>query len=100
MERAARQIVQIVPGLAPKVDGIGDYALQLARQLKLRHGVETHFVVADPTWSAGEGGSEFSAVSLASRTADDFLKTLQETSSGGSSTPLLVHVAAYGYEKR
>jgi hypothetical protein len=100
MEHAARQIVQIVPGLAPKVDGIGDYALQLARQLKRRHGIETKFLVADPTWSPGDSTPEFPATPLADRNPSEFLKTLQQVLSTDSTTPLLQHVAAYGYEKR
>src|ERR1700761_2270913 len=98
MERALRHIVQIVPGLAPKVDGIGDYALQLARQLKLRHNIDTHFVVADPSWSSGESEPEFPVSTISERTADAFLETLRQTPASKVETPLLLHVAAYGYE--
>jgi len=41
--------ISIVPRL-PEIDG-GDYALSLARQLRLDFGIEMHFIVYDPTWA-------------------------------------------------
>jgi hypothetical protein len=100
MDREVRQIVQIVPGLAPKVDGIGDYALQLARQLRRRHGIETKFLVADPAWSAGESVPEFAATNLSSRSSENFLEALRKILAAEDKTQLLVHVSPYGFEKR
>jgi hypothetical protein len=50
------QIIQIVPRLPPSVDGVGDYAYLLARQLRAAHGIQTHFVVCDPQWGKAEIG--------------------------------------------
>jgi hypothetical protein len=99
MELEDRQIVQIVPGLAPKLDGIGDYALQLARQLKLRHGISTRFLVADPAWSAGESTPEFPTSKLSRRDAAELVRALQEMQSTVG-YPILLHVSPYGYETR
>jgi hypothetical protein len=100
MEKALRQIVQIIPGLAPKVDGIGDYALQLARQLRIRHGIETKFLVAETTWSSGDSVPEFPARNLTAQSAEEFLKVLEELSPATEAAEILLHLSLYGYEKR
>ena len=43
-------IIQIVPRLPPSVDGLGDYALSLAFQMRQDFGIETHFIVGDQKW--------------------------------------------------
>ena len=42
------RILQIVPRLTPDVDGVGDYALQLANQLLDRHSILSDFLVFRP----------------------------------------------------
>lgn len=44
-----RPILQIVPQLPGTLDGVGDYALNLARELSARHGLTTTFAVARET---------------------------------------------------
>jgi hypothetical protein len=94
-------LVQIVPGLLPRVDGIGDYALQLARRLRENRNIITTFVVADPTWEGGavEG---FQAFRIPSRTPEGFLNAIVECeqSVSSKSLPLLLHFSPYGYQKR
>lgn len=94
-------LIQIVPGLFPRVDGIGDYALQLARRLREGHGIESSFVVADPTWQGGEVEG-FYATEVASRTAEAFLDSIIRCGQTNVSelTPLLLHFSPYGYQKR
>jgi glycosyltransferase involved in cell wall biosynthesis len=46
-----RTLSQIVPALNPQVDGVGDYALNLAIHLRDSHGVQTRFIVCDPEWN-------------------------------------------------
>lgn len=86
----------IIPRLPPAIDGVGDYALNLASQLRQDLGIETHFVVGDPTW-AGETQIEgfpinqvnvCSANSLFSLLPRDRLATV------------LLHYVGYGYAKR
>jgi hypothetical protein len=48
------QIIQIVSRLPPAVDGVGDYACLLAKQLRANHGIHTVFVVCDPAWGKTE----------------------------------------------
>jgi hypothetical protein len=66
MQTKAITVTQIVPALPPDVDGIGDYALQLARRLRANHGVETYFIVGDPSWK-GQEVEGFQAVSVHGR---------------------------------
>jgi hypothetical protein len=42
------QIIQIVSRLPPAIDGVGDYAYLLAKQLRAKHDIHTVFVVCDP----------------------------------------------------
>jgi hypothetical protein len=43
-----QKIVQIVPRLPPETDGVGDYSLMLAQQLRQDYQIETHFLVFQP----------------------------------------------------
>jgi hypothetical protein len=43
------KIISIVTQLLPKVDGVGDYALALARQMR-KFSIDTHFIVCNTEW--------------------------------------------------
>ena len=98
---ASMNLIQIVPGLLPKFDGIGDYAMQIARRLRERHQINTSFIVGDPAWEGGEVEG-FYAAKIASRTADGLLDavTACERAIQSESVPLLLHFSPYGYQKR
>ena len=72
-------IIQIVPQLLPVINGVGDYALNLARQLREDFGIETHFIVNDPHWQGEELIENFSISKFCDqawsrkKTIDDFL---------------------------
>ncbi|MFL6210391.1 MAG: glycosyltransferase [Pyrinomonadaceae bacterium] len=91
-----KQIVSIIPRLPPIVDGIGDYALSLARALREQGGVETNFVVGDPTWEGPESVAGFAVQRLAVRDAGALLELLPS----GQSATLLLHYEGYGYANR
>src|ERR1700710_815786 len=95
-------LIQIVPSLWPAVDGIGDYALQLARQLRALSGVETTFVVCDPSWPEELWSGEFKAVGLKKRSEKLLLGEVLRllTSQAKSSSRLLLHFSPYGYQRR
>jgi hypothetical protein len=94
-------LIQIVPGLLPKFDGIGDYAMQLARRLRERHQITTSFIVGDPTWEGGavEG---FHATKIAARSSNGLMDAIAKCEAviGAESVPLLLHFSPYGYQKR
>lgn len=103
-------LLQVVPSLPPRVDGIGDYALRLALALRERHGVESIFLAADTGWR-DEGGLEgFRGVAVSEHTPQALLAAFAQCEQIATQTALtqlaaepldvLVHVSPYGYEKR
>ncbi len=91
-------LIQVVPGLPPRIDGIGDYALKLAHGLRDRHGIRTSFLVCNPQWQGPETVEGFRAQPLRSRTPHDFRLALAAQQRPGA--PLLVQFAVYGYQQR
>ncbi len=89
-------IVQIVPKLPPVIDGVGDYALNLAQQLYKDFGIRTHFIIGDSTWTGGAviEGLPVSQVAECSATA------LLASLSNLCPTVVLLHYVGYGYAKR
>lgn len=92
-----KRVCQIVPRIPPAVDGVGDYALNLARQLRLDFGVDTCFLVGDPTWLGPSEIEGFQVTKLSSRTTKSFAVCLAEIS---HESPILLHYVGYGYAKR
>lgn len=86
-------LVHIVPALPPPEEGVGTYALALARALAERHGFASRFVVGDPAWSGGAEVEGMPAVRLPARSANELIASL------GSATVLL-HYVNYGYQRR
>ena len=89
-------IIQVVPRLPPAVDGVGDYALNLAQQLRKDFGIETHFIVCDPTWTGATeiGGFPISQISVHSA------NTLLSLLPSDRTATVLLHYVGYGYAKR
>ena len=88
-------LVQIVPRLPPAIDGIGDYALNLACQLRQDFGIETHFFVGDPTWTGNPEIKGFPISQVSEHSANALLSLLPS----GKCTVLL-HYVGYGYATR
>jgi len=93
------RLIHIVPQLPPALDGVGGYALALARCLRDEAGIDSHFLVADPAWKE-EGATEacFAARRLEAREAGSLQRILEE--SAGQGTAVLLHYANYGYQRR
>jgi hypothetical protein len=98
-----RAIVQIVPGLPPAIDGVGDYALAIARALRERQEIESLFVVANPlsqTLGVIEG---FPVTRVARKDPASLMSALRGILASGraeSTTPVLFHCSLYGYARR
>ncbi len=86
----------IVPRLPPAIDGVGDYALNLARQLRTDFGMETHFIVGDPTWSSATQIEGFPVTQVTARSAATLLTLLPSD----RAAVILLHYVGYGYAKR
>ena len=90
------QIFSIVPRLPPKIDGVGDYALNLAHQLRQAFAIDTHFIVGDPNW-VGEATIEGFPVSrVEARSTEAFLSLLQADQTRST---ILLHYVPHGYAK-
>lgn len=85
-------LVQVVPSLPLPEEGVGSYALGLARALAERHGIESRFVVGDPAWR-GPAPDGLEAAPVRERSA----AALAEALGAG---PVLLHYANYGYQRR
>lgn len=88
----ANRLTMIVPRLPPSIDGVGDYALSLARILR-HNNIETIFLMFDPTCSTGLQIEGFEVNKIA-RTAGALASAVDTNS------PVLLHYVNYGYEKR
>lgn len=96
-------VIQIVSGLPPLVDGVGDYALNLAQALARNHNIHTHFLACNPAWAGAESVEGFPVHRLGDRTPAALLRALAE---GGADDEkdaklrtVLLHLSPYGYDK-
>lgn len=88
-------ITMIVPKLPPLIDGIGDYGLNLARQLYQDFGLRTRFIVGSPDCPAEHQEEFFEVVSVTARSQAALLKLLPVPPA-----TVLLHYAGHGYAKR
>ncbi|HEY9651052.1 MAG TPA: glycosyltransferase family 1 protein [Coleofasciculaceae cyanobacterium] len=91
-------IVQLVPMLPPAIDGLGDYALNLARQFCQEFGLETQFIVGNPTWEGAREMEGFPISVLSENSRNAVLSSLLNVCP--SVTTVLLHYVGYGYAKR
>lgn len=89
-------IIQIVPRLPPAIDGVGDYAYCLARQMRQDSGIQTHFIVGDPSWSGESELDGFPISPIDGQSAHKLYILLAEQHSAN----ILLHYVGYGYAKR
>ncbi|MEL7357717.1 MAG: glycosyltransferase family 1 protein [Cyanobacteria bacterium J06560_6] len=89
------KIVQIVPRIPPSIDGVGDYALNLARQLRKDFDVETYFVICDTTSTHQAQIENFPVIQLSETSSDELCSTLFETGN-----IIILHYVGYGYHLR
>lgn len=88
-------VVQVVPRLPPPAEGVGSYALALARALETACGLGSRFLAADPP-TAGEwdlDGFDAAAIPAGPR-AEALTGRLTEAE------VVLLHYANYGYQRR
>ncbi|WP_017303061.1 hypothetical protein [Spirulina subsalsa] len=89
-----KTLVQIVPTLPPGVDGLGDYALYLAQQLKQDWHINTRFVVGDANWQGTPNIEDFSVRAVSERSAKSLGVLLEDTEQ------ILLQYSGYGYAQR
>ena len=86
-------LVQIVPALSPPANGVGDYALGVARALR-SHAIESAFLVCSPRAHAGAEDAPFRIEALEERTPAAFVRSLQSM----AGEAVLLQFSPYGYE--
>lgn len=79
-------VLQIVPHLPGTMDGVGDYALNVARRLSADHALHTNFLVAGGTSATTKDGF-------------DIISGLDLNRARGP-THVILHYANYGYQAR
>ncbi|MFB2773254.1 glycosyltransferase family 1 protein [Pelatocladus sp. BLCC-F211] len=97
------KIIQIVPQLPPFINGLGDYALNLARQLRKDYEIETTFIVGDRNWQGDTAIEDFSIQKVDTDSAEALLSLLSSDSNqsiSASTVPILLHYVGYGYAKK
>jgi len=92
------KVIQIVPRLPPAIDGLGDYALSLALQMRQYFGIDTHFIVGEQRW-VGEAHIDGFNISKIPRQSANTLTSLLGSNDFSAATVLL-HYVNYGYAKR
>jgi hypothetical protein len=95
---SAKIIIQIVPALRPKKDGAGDYALNLALELRAAYGIQSRFIVCDPGWTGPGRIEDFGVQRLRVRNEAGIWSLL--SSAKEQRPPVLLHYCAYGYNKQ
>ena len=92
------QVTALVTRLPPALDGVGDYALNLAHRLRKDFGIKTHFVVCTPTWTGATEIEGFRVTQVSDCSVNSLLSVLP--SEEFSSSIVLLHYVNYGYAKR
>src|SRR6476659_187470 len=82
-------VLQIVPHLPGTFDGVGDYALNLARALATDHGLITTFLVAGKTSVVSK--DDFSIISGLGADPAELARAHQH---------VILHYVNYGYQAR
>ncbi|MCB0196582.1 MAG: glycosyltransferase family 1 protein [Anaerolineae bacterium] len=96
IQKSSTTIIQFVPRLLPVIDGVGDYALNLARQLREDFDIHTQFIVGDPTWKGASQIEGFPIHQIEYYSDSSFVSTLTRL----EVSVILLHYVGYGYAKR
>jgi|GEM_PF-215097 len=99
------RVIHLVPTLRPPPEGVGEFALALARALAERGGADNRFVVCRPGWAGPTEGVGFEVAALSARTprrlADVLAELLEDAPAPGpTGAAVLLHYSGYGYDPR
>jgi hypothetical protein len=91
-----RCVLQVVPGAPPMINGVGDYSLSVAREMRNAFGVNSVFLVCAPGWRGTEQVDGFRMFRLASR-APGALRDALNSIVGPSH--VLLQLSPYGFHE-
>lgn len=86
------KIAQIVPRLPPYRDGVGDYAIWLAKQLSAAHNIDTQFLIFQAGSKNDANVEGFSALKLTEHTIQEFNTLISPDVDG-----IILHYSNYPY---
>jgi hypothetical protein len=88
-----KTVVMIVPLLPPAIDGVGDYALVVANQMRQHYGVDTHFLVTTPLWNGANVIDGFQVSKLSKHSGAELCELLC------TSGTVILHYANYAFAR-
>jgi len=91
------QLLQIVPRMAPGQDGVGDYGLTLARELRRRYALDTTFVGGAPNWQGASEVEGFRVLNASGQSGAGLARLLKGLTSKGST--VMLNYVGPGYDR-
>jgi len=92
-------IIQLVPGAPPLVNGVGDYAFAVARELRASTDIDSVFLVCNPDWRVPQRHEGFRLIAQPSRSAKALVCAISDVQAGLSSPcSVLLQLSPYGYD--
>ena len=91
-------LTHIVPTLPPQTGGAGDYAFNLACQLRDHYGMSSQFILCDPDWDGPARIGDF-VIRRLRLPNEAGLWSLLATIKSENSPPVLLHYDGYAYHK-
>ncbi len=89
-------LIQIVPALPPKLDGVGDYSYFLARRMFSQYAIKTHFILCDlDSHTNPYENFDFDVSSLKQREKNALIELIPE-----SAKTILLHYSDYPYDPK
>jgi hypothetical protein len=93
-----QRIIQLVPGLAPALNGVGDFSLTVAKALREGFGITTHFVVCSPSWAGPAEIDGFAASAAPRRDAHALASVLERACRADAARVALLQLSPYGFD--
>ncbi|WP_204103344.1 MULTISPECIES: glycosyltransferase [Spirulina sp. CCY15215] len=94
LTKDSKTLLQIVPSLPPSIGGIGDYALNLARQIARDFAIQTHFIIGNPHGQGASKIESFAISQVSQRSPQSLLSLLPRE------CPIFLNYEGYGYAQR
>jgi hypothetical protein len=91
--KVTKYVVSIVPRLPPAIDGVGDYALVVADQMRKQFSIETRFIIVDSLWQGPQWINGFSVSAIPRRSSSGLHKMLHDAE------VVIVNYANYGFDR-
>ncbi|MEZ5899137.1 MAG: glycosyltransferase [Hyphomicrobiaceae bacterium] len=93
-------LIQVVPHRTSAPDGIGDYAVNLATELRDRFDVQTLFVAGAPPGEEVDRADEWPTLRVATRKSEALIDVLRKAVRQAPNASLVLHISGYGYAPR